>query len=361
MPKPYRKIIHVDMDAFYASVEQLDHPELRGRPIAVGRGEGRSVVATASYEARAFGVHSAMPSYEAKKLCPDLVFVRPRMDRYKALSGQVRAIMHRFTPLVEPISIDEAFLDVSAGPFTGAEAAHELKRMIKEELGLVASAGVSFNKFLAKIASDWKKPDGFFEVAPGEALDFIAALPVDAFWGVGPVTARRMREAGIETGADLRRWSLGSLTEVFGSAGGVYYRFCRGIDERPVRPVRERKSVGAETTLEVNARSARAVLRELEPVERSLLRRLARGGFLGSTLTLKLKFSDFRHVTRSKSAGHPLQSPGEIHALASELLSEVAIPAGGVRLVGLSVSRNDADQAGDAVADGQLELDLASD
>lgn len=357
MPKPYRKIIHVDMDAFYASVEQLDCPELRGCPIAVGRGEGRGVVATASYEARAFGVHSAMPSFKAKAACPDLIFVRPRMERYKELSAKVRAIMRRYTDLVEPISIDEAFLDVSESPLSGAEAAMAIKRAIRDELGLVASAGISYNKFLAKVASDWKKPDGFFEVPPEQALRFIAALPVEAFWGVGPVTAKRMRDAGIYTGADLRRWSLGSLTSVFGAAGGVYYRFCRGIDDRPVSPSHERKSVGAETTLEGNARSAKAVMEALEPVELSLFRRLARSGFTGSTLTLKLKFADFRNVTRSRSFGHALQDPEEIIGIASELLAEVELPPEGVRLVGLAVSKSDADE--EALSEslsGQMEL-----
>ncbi|MCG5030427.1 DNA polymerase IV [Mesosutterella sp. OilRF-GAM-744-9] len=358
MKRPYRKIIHIDMDAFYASVEQLDHPELRGRPIAVGRGEGRSVVATASYEARAFGVHSAMPSFKAKALCPELVFVRPRMERYRQVSESVRAIFRRYTELVEPISIDEAFLDVSEGRLSGPEAAAAIKQDIRRELHLVASAGVSFNKFLAKVASDWNKPDGFFVIRPEDAVEFIAALPIEDFWGVGPVTATKMREAGIETGADLRKWSLGALVQVFGAAGESCYRFSRGIDERPVTPVHVRRSVGSETTLESNAVTLEEVLRELEPVELSLMRRLARSGFLGSTLTLKLKLPDFRGVTRSKSLGHPLQSPQEIRRLTRELAAEVRLPAAGVRLVGLSVSRGDRDEQLEAGA-SQLELGLS--
>ncbi len=305
------------MDAFYASVEQRDHPELRGRPIAVGRGEGRGVVATASYEARRYGVHSAMPSYRAKELCPNLIFIHPNMQRYKEVSGAIQAIFRRYTPLVQPISIDEAFLDITA------------------------SAGVAPNKFLAKIASDWKKPDGLFEVKPEDALRFIDQLPIESFWGIGPATAKKMHGLGISTGEELRRQPLSELVRLFGSAGEIYYSFARGIDPRPVNPNRDRKSVGAETTLEWNAGSAEDVLRELLPVEMSLMRRLARNRFLGDTLTLKLKFADFRQITRSKMAGHPIQDPREVRRLSEELLSDVTIPASGVRLVGLSVSRSE--------------------
>lgn len=332
------------MDAFYASVEQRDHPELRGRPIAVGRGEGRGVVATASYEARRYGVHSAMPSYRAKELCPNLIFIHPNMQRYKEVSGAIQAIFRRYTPLVQPISIDEAFLDITESPIpfaSGTEAALRIKREIREELSLVASIGVSFNKFLAKIASDWKKPDGLFEVKPEDALRFIDQLPIESFWGIGPATAKKMHGLGISTGEELRRQPLSELVRLFGSAGEIYYSFARGIDPRPVNPNRDRKSVGAETTLEWNAGSAEDVLRELLPVEMSLMRRLARNRFLGDTLTLKLKFADFRQITRSKMAGHPIQDPREVRRLSEELLSDVTIPASGVRLVGLSVSRSE--------------------
>lgn len=218
------------MDAFYASVEQRDHPELRGRPIAVGRGEGRGVVATASYEARRYGVHSAMPSYRAKELCPNLIFIHPNMQRYKEVSGAIQAIFRRYTPLVQPISIDEAFLDITESPIpfaSGTEAALRIKREIREELSLVASIGVSFNKFLAKIASDWKKPDGLFEVKPEDALRFIDQLPIESFWGIGPATAKKMHGLGISTGEELRRQPLSELVRLFGSAGEIYYSFAR--------------------------------------------------------------------------------------------------------------------------------------
>ena len=339
------------MDAFYASVEQRDHPELRGRPIAVGRGEGRGVVATASYEARRYGVHSAMPSYRAKELCPNLIFIHPNMQRYKEVSGAIQAIFRRYTPLVQPISIDEAFLDITESPIpfaSGTEAALRIKREIREELSLVASIGVSFNKFLAKIASDWKKPE--FETYLMDrqhscknkcVFCFIDQLPIESFWGIGPATAKKMHGLGISTGEELRRQPLSELVRLFGSAGEIYYSFARGIDPRPVNPNRDRKSVGAETTLEWNAGSAEDVLRELLPVEMSLMRRLARNRFLGDTLTLKLKFADFRQITRSKMAGHPIQDPREVRRLSEELLSDVTIPASGVRLVGLSVSRSE--------------------
>ena len=352
---PYRSIIHIDMDAFYASVEQRDRPELRGRPIAVGRGEGRSVVATASYEARAFGVHSAMPSFQAKELCPELVFVPADMERYKAVSREVRAIFRRHTDLVEPLSIDEAFLDVSAaaGPDGGREIAIAIKREIRSELSLTASAGVSYNKFLAKVASDWKKPDGLFCIPPADALAFIAALPVEKFWGVGPVTAERMHRAGIRTGLDLRRVPLPELKRRFGSAGELYYSFARGIDRRRVTPTHRRKSVGAESTLERNARTFDEAVRALAPIERSLYRRLARNQFLGVTLVLKLKYADFRQVTRSRTVSRPLQDPAEIHRIALELLAAAEIPATGVRLIGLSVTGPE--EPGDA-AQGELDF-----
>ncbi|MDD7441314.1 MAG: DNA polymerase IV [Sutterellaceae bacterium] len=339
----YRKIIHVDMDAFYASVEQRDRPELRGKPIAVGHAEGRGVVATASYEARKFGVHSAMPSFKARELCPSLIFVPPDMERYAAVSQQIRGIFRRFTPLVQPISIDEAFLDVSETQGSGTLAAVGIKRAIREELNLTASAGVSYNKFLAKVASDWKKPDGLFVVPPSAALSFIAELPVEKFWGVGPVTARRMHEAGIATGADLRHRSMTELRALFGVAGEAFWRFARGIDPRPVVTTRETKSVGAEQTLEGNAVEVSEILAFLEPVRASLLRRLARNQFLGNTVTLKLKFADFRQVTRSITLHHPVQSPDEVLRLERELLGEVEIPRIGVRLVGLTVSKSGGD------------------
>lgn len=248
-----RKIIHIDMDAFYASVEQRDCPELRGKPLAVGHAEERGVVAAASYEARRFGVRSAMSSQKAKRLCPQLVFVPGRMDVYKSVSRQIHEIFHEYTDLIEPLSLDEAFLDVTdnkQGILLAVDIAKEIKKRIREELSLVASAGVSYNKFLAKIASDYRKPDGLCTIHPDQALDFIANLPIESFWGVGPVTAKKMHQLGIHNGLQLRMCSLEMLIRQFGKAGTVYYDFARGIDLRPVEAVRIRKSIGCERTLE---------------------------------------------------------------------------------------------------------------
>ena len=248
-----RKIIHIDMDAFYASIEQRDNPELRGKPIAVGREEERGVVAAASYEARKFGVRSAMASTRARKLCPELIFVPGRMEVYKKVSEQIRDIFAEYTDLIEPLSIDEAFLDVTEnkkGMELAVDIAKEIKRRIREELHLVASAGVSYNKFLAKVASDYRKPDGLCTIHPDQAQDFIDHLPVEAFWGVGKVTAKKMHELFIHTGKDLRACSLEMLTHYFGKAGQLYHDFARGIDERPVEVIRIRKSLGCEHTLD---------------------------------------------------------------------------------------------------------------
>ena len=237
-----RKIVHVDMDAFYASVEQRDNPELRGRPIAVGHAEGRGVVATASYEARQYGVRSAMPSAKAKALCPQLIFVEGRMAHYKAVSQSIHEIFHRYTDIIEPISLDEAFLDVThnkRGIALGVDVAKAIKAEIRAELGLVASAGVSYNKFLAKIASDWRKPDGLCTIHPDRALAFIDQLPIEAFWGVGPATAAKCHALGIHKAPDLRAWPLSDLLRHFGQSGYDFYRFVRGIDDRPVRAWRE--------------------------------------------------------------------------------------------------------------------------
>ena len=239
-----RRIVHVDMDAFYASVEQRDRPELRGRPIAVGHAQGRGVVATASYEARRFGVHSAMPSSRARELCPELIFVEGRMSHYKAVSCQIHEIFRRYTDVIEPISLDEAFLDVTVnkqGLALGVEVAVAIKRAIREELGLVASAGVSYNKFLAKVASDWRKPDGLCTIHPERAIDFIDRLPVEAFWGVGPATAARLHALGIRTAPELRAVPLSDLMRHFGQSGYDFYRFVRGIDDRPEPRSQERR------------------------------------------------------------------------------------------------------------------------
>ncbi len=336
-----RKIIHIDMDAFYASVEQRDHPELRGKPLAVGGTERRGVVAAASYEARRYGVRSAMASQKAKRLCPDLIFVPGRMEVYKSVSRQIHEIFHDYTDIIEPISLDEAFLDVTdnkRGIALAVEIAREIKRRIRENLGLVASAGISYNKFLAKIASDYRKPDGLCTIHPSQALDFIAHLPIESFWGVGPVTARKMHALGIHDGARLRECSLETLTRQFGKAGTLYHEFARGIDNRPVEAIRIRKSVGCEHTLEKDISRKSSVIIELYHVTTELVGRLERSGFRGNTLTLKIRFHDFSQITRSLSRPEELTTLERILPLAKELLKEVEYAERPIRLIGLSVS-----------------------
>lgn len=339
----YRKIIHVDMDAFYASVEQRDHPALRGKPIAVGHAGARGVVATASYEARKFGVHSAMPSAKARELCPQLIFVHSRMKHYQAVSRQVREIFKRYTDIIEPVSIDEAFLDVTnnkIGAQTGLQIAKQIKKDIRDELGLIASAGVSYNKFLAKIASDYRKPDGLCVIHPDQAIEFIDRLPIEAFWGVGPATAKRLHALGINTAPQLRAMSLARLTELFGKAGLTYYNFVRGIDSREVTTHRERKSVGCEETFGKDIRG-KAIDEALEEVISELVKRVNRSGFKGKRLTLKVRFPDFTTLTRSSSGSQYLDRAETIRVLAKKLMGAVSFPATGIRLLGLSVSKTE--------------------
>ena len=341
--KTFRKIIHVDMDAFFASVEQRDHPALRGKPIAVGHAGARGVVATASYEARKFGVHSAMPSSKARELCPQLIFVHSRMRHYQAVSRQVRAIFERYTDIIEPVSIDEAFLDVTEnkiGATTGLEIAQKIKKDIREELGLVASAGVSYNKFLAKIASDYRKPDGLCVIHPSQALEFIDKLPIEAFWGIGPATAKRLHALGIDSAPKLREMSLARLTELFGKAGLTYYNFVRGIDDRDVVTHRERKSVGCEETFGRDIRG-QAIREALKEVIEELVRRVTRRQFKGKRLTLKVRFPDFTTVTRSTSGTQYLDNASTIAELAQRLMDNVTLPSTGIRLLGLTVSKTD--------------------
>ncbi len=337
-----RRIVHVDMDAFYASVEQRDRPELRGRPIAVGHEDGRGVVATASYEARRFGVRSAMPSRRARELCPELVFVPSRIAYYREVSAQIHDIFHRYTDVVEPLSLDEAFLDVTGnklGLEVGTEVARRIKEDIRRELNLVASAGVSYNKFLAKIASDFRKPDGLCTIHPSRAIAFIDRLPVEALWGVGPATARRFHDMGITTAPQVRALPLSVLTDVFGQAGVMFYKFVRGIDERPVLAERVRKSVGCEETFETDISAPEVLRTELATVAEELARRMRKAAFEGRTLTLKVRFSDFTTVTRSSTrAGVWPADPAALAEGGAELLAGVAIPPEGVRLLGLSVS-----------------------
>ena len=336
-----RKIIHIDMDAFYASVEQRDNPELCGKPLAVGHAEERGVVAAASYEARRYGVHSAMSSQKAKRLCPELIFVPGRMNVYKAVSRQIHDIFHTYTDIIEPLSLDEAFLDVTenkAGFSLAIDIAKDIKKRIRKELGLIASAGVSYNKFLAKIASDYRKPDGLCTIHPDQALDFIAHLPIESFWGVGPVTAQKMHALGIHNGTQLQACTLEMLTRQFGKAGNLYYDFARGIDLRPVEPIRIRKSVGCESTFENDLTNYIAVIIELYHVTTELILRLEKSDFKGHTLTLKIKFHDFTQKTRSVTMAHELRTKQDILPLAKKLLKDLELTQFRIRLLGLSVS-----------------------
>lgn len=338
---PERKIIHIDMDAFYASVEQRDNPSLRGCPIAVGHAGERGVVSAASYEARRYGVRSAMASLKAMRLCPELIFVPGRMEVYKEVSDTIHTIFRDYTDIIEPLALDEAFLDVTdnkRGIALAVDIAREIKQRVRDEVGLVASAGVSYNKFLAKIASDYRKPDGLCTIHPDQALDFIARLPIESFWGVGKVTARRMHALGIHTGRDLRQWSLDGLTREFGRVGQLYHDFARGIDLRPVEAVRVRKSIGCERTLERDISTRAAVIVELYHTAEELLRRLAAKDFHGNTLTLKIKFHDFTQITRSITQEQELLTMKIILPLAKRLLAEVEYADRPIRLIGLSVS-----------------------
>ena len=359
---PDRKIIHIDMDAFYASVEQRDFPELRGRPVAVGHAGERGVVSAASYEARKYGVRSAMASLKAMRLCPELVFVPGRMEVYKEVSDRIHEIFREYTDIIEPLALDEAFLDVTEnkkGIELAVDIAREIKKRIREELGLVASAGVSYNKFLAKIASDYRKPDGLCTIHPDKALHFIDQLPIEGFWGVGKVTAKRMHTLGIHNGRDLRQWSLDGLTREFGKVGHLYYDFARGVDLRPVEAVRVRKSIGCERTLEHDIHTKAAVIVELYHTAEELVRRLANKDFRGNTLTLKVKFHDFTQITRSITQAKELLTMKTILPIAKKLLAEVEYENHPIRLIGLSVSNpHDEDDSTPQSTWEQLELEF---
>ena len=357
-----RKIIHIDMDAFYASVEQRDHPELRGKAIAVGHSEERGVVAAASYEARKYGVRSAMSSLKAKQLCPHLIFVPGRMSVYKEVSAQIHAIFHDYTDLIEPLSLDEAFLDVTHNKKNiplAVDIAKEIKLRIHEELNLIASAGISYNKFLAKVASDYRKPDGLCTIHPDQAQEFIDRLPIEAFWGVGKVTAKKMHTLGIHRGKELRQCTLEMLTRIFGKAGHIYYNFARGIDLRPVEAERIRKSVGCEHTLDKDITSQSSVIIELYHVATELVERLKRNGFSGNTLTLKIKFYDFKQITRSLTQEKELNRLEDILPLAKQLLKEVDYAIRPIRLIGLTVSNPKEEQEEEHGVWKQLELEFA--
>src|SRR6266576_2107583 len=340
-PARQRKIIHVDMDAFYASVEQRDNPELRGQPVAVGGSQERGVVAAASYEARQFGVHSAMPSVIAKRKCPDLIFVKPRFDAYKAISLQIREIFAEYTPLIEPFSLDEAYLDVTQnfkGTVSATWIAEEIRARIRAETDLTASAGVSYNKFLAKLASDHRKPDGLFVITPEMGSEFVESLPVRKFHGVGPATAKKMERLGIATGLDLRAQTLAFLQQHFGKAGSYYYWAARGIDERPVRADRIRKSVGAENTFPVDLFTYEAARDQLRDIIDTVWSYCERSGTRGRTVTLKIKFANFRQITRSRTGQVSIATRVELEQLGNALLEPLFPVAKGIRLLGISLS-----------------------
>ena len=336
-----RKIIHVDMDAFYASVEQRDNPELRGKPVAVGGSRERGVVAAASYEARKFGVHSAMPSVTAKRRCPDLIFVKPRFDAYKAVSLQIREIFAEYTPIIEPLSLDEAYLDVTEnlkGMISGTWIAEEIRTRIRAETELTASAGVSYNKFLAKLASDHRKPDGLFVITPEMGPKFVEDLPVRKFHGIGPATAKKMGQLGIATGLDLRAQNLAFLQQHFGKAGSYYYWAARGVDERPVRADRERKSVGAENTFPADLFTYEAARDALREIVDKVWGYCEGSGIRGRTVTLKVKFANFQQITRSRTGQMQVTTRGELEQLSNALLEPIFPVAKGVRLLGVSLS-----------------------
>jgi DNA polymerase-4 len=353
-----RKIIHIDMDAFYASVEQRDNPELRGKPLAVGGARERGVVAAASYEARKFGVRSAMPSVTARRKCPELIFVKPRFDVYKAVSLQVRAVFAEFTPIIEPLSLDEAYLDVTEnlqGIASAREVAERIRARIRAETELTASAGVSYNKFLAKLASDHRKPDGLFVITPAMGPGFVESLTVERIHGVGPATAAKMHRLGIFTAVDLRAKDETFLAQHFGKAGPHFYNICRGIDHRPVRADRIRKSVGAETTFVRDLTQLDEMTAELVPLVDKVWSYCESGGVRARTVTLKVKFSDFRIITRSRSTITPIPDHATMASISTELLAAQFPLRKGVRLLGVSLSSLSADAEND---DRQMTLRL---
>lgn len=352
-----RKIIHIDMDAFYASVEQRDNPALRGKPVVVGSPAARGVVAAASYEARAFGVRSAMPSVTALRRCPDLIFVPHRFDVYRAVSAQIRAIFAEHTPLIEPLSLDEAYLDVTEnhqGIPLATHVARMIRARIKAETGLTASAGVSYNKFLAKMASDLNKPDGQAVITPAQGPAFVAALPVRKFHGIGPATADRMERLGIQTGADLRARPLAFLQEHFGKSGAWYHRIARGIDERAVQPDRVRKSIGAEDTFAQDITEHERAIQEVRALVAKVWRQCAAKGVRGRTVTLKVKYANFRQITRSRTLIAPVSGP-VMEETALALLQPLFPVSMGIRLLGVTLSTLDGD---DSVGDAGRQLSL---
>ncbi len=336
-----RKIIHIDMDAFYASVEQRDNPELRGKPVAVGGNKERGVVAAASYEARKYGVHSAMPSVRAAKLCPQIIFVRPRFNVYREVSHQIRSIFFKYTDLVEPLSLDEAYIDVThvkKGPPSATLIAKAIKEEIKNVTSLTASAGISYNKFLAKTASDMDKPDGLYVILPEEAKEFIEKLPIKKFHGIGTATAEKMIKAGIFRGSDLKARSLEDLTQRFGKTGKYYFNISRGIDLRAVTPDRERKSVSAENTFDHDLMSLTDVIDKLTPIQKEVYRRYEKTGGFGRTVTVKIKYGDFKQITKSHSSDEPITNYEAFSESINKMIDESILKPEGIRLLGVGIS-----------------------
>ena len=356
-----RKIIHVDMDAFFAAVEQRDRPELLGKPLIVGGDpNGRGVVATCSYEARRFGIHSAMSAARARTFCPQAIFVRPRMEVYREASRQVMAILRSYTLLVEPLSLDEAFLDVTAATADGTLAvdiARDVLDRIHRETGLTASAGVSYNKLLAKLASDWRKPQGLFVIPPERGFAFLGPLPVGKLHGVGPATVKRLAAMGIETVSDLRTLPRETLIAHFGKAGAWFYEVARGIDGRPVQPSRQRKSVGTERTFSKNLEDRSIMLVNLEEMAVQVAVRLKSLTLAGHTVSIKVRFPDFTTVTRAHTATEDIVTTDAISAMLPELLDRSVPKAASVRLLGITVSGLVHVQAGSRVAQQMSLLD----
>ncbi|KQN33809.1 DNA polymerase IV [Pedobacter sp. Leaf41] len=357
-----RKIIHIDMDAFYASVEQRDFPEYRGKPIVVGgKPDSRGVVATASYEARQFGIKSAMSCSKAYQLCPTAIFVYPRFDAYASASKSIREIFSRYTDIIEPLSLDEAYLDVTEdklGIGSAIDIAKSIKDAIKNELNLTASAGVSVSKFVAKVASDMNKPDGLTFIGPSKIKAFMEKLPVEKFFGVGKVTAAKMKAMQINTGADLKKLSEAQLISQFGKSGQFYYKIVRGIDDRPVRANRETKSVGAEDTLSEDTNEDAVMHDLLRQISETVAKRLEKYQLKGKTVTLKIKFEDFKIITRSRSFPASINKTEAIYTEAINLLNEANIGFAKIRLLGITLSRFYDDIAEEKLENSQLEFDF---
>ncbi len=353
-----RKIIHIDMDAFYASVEQRDNPQLQGKPIAVGYSEARGVVATASYEARKYGVRSAMPSLTAKNKCPELIFVPPRFDVYHQISEQIRNIFLEYTPLVEPLSLDEAFLDVTINNKNNPSAiliAKEIQKRIFKETDLTASAGVSINKFLAKIASEQKKPNGIFAILPDDIDKFVESLKIEQFFGVGKVTARKMHDNGIFTGQDLKQRSERELIQLFGKAGHDFYLYARGIDKREVQPERTIKSISNETTFLQDKDNRILLTVELYHLAQEVFSRMKKEDFYGRTITVKIKYADFKIITRSRTLTKKITNFEQFWPIAREMMKGIDFSVKPVRLIGFGISNANND---DEEQYTQLNLDL---